>query len=152
MLCIQEELGQLSAIAGNAAITDSREAQIPNSSHTNSENNSNSSDKCSPGSGSLDSQRSSWVEGILGCMRPVWTMLSKAAVNEKIKGHSSKFLPTCLLGDFLLHFTFALLFDEILDYIFDAYLISLIYTSIFFMYIVSKNSQQSSKIISQYFS
>lgn len=91
MLCIQEELGQLSAIAGSAAITDPREAQLPNSSHNNSENNSNSSDKCSPGSGSLDSQRSSWVEGILGCMRPVWTMLSKAAVNEKIKGHSSKF-------------------------------------------------------------
>ncbi|XP_014487102.1 PREDICTED: mitogen-activated protein kinase kinase kinase 12 isoform X1 [Dinoponera quadriceps] len=89
MLCIQEELGQLSAIAGSAAITDPREAQVPNSSHTNSENNSNASDKCSPGSGSLDSQRSSWVEGILGCMRPVWTMLSKAAVNEKIKGHST---------------------------------------------------------------
>lgn len=95
MLCIQEELSQLSGIAGNPTITDSREVQLPNSSRTNSESNSNSSDtatKCAPGSGSLDSQRSSWVEGILGCMRPVWTMLSKAAVNEKIKGHSSKFL------------------------------------------------------------
>ncbi|XP_076225107.1 mitogen-activated protein kinase kinase kinase 13 wallenda isoform X5 [Nomia melanderi] len=92
MLCIQEELGQLSAIAGGPIVTDPREAQLPNNSHTNSESNTNSSEtatKCSPGSGTLDAQRTSWVEGILGCMRPVWSMLSKAAVNEKIKGHQT---------------------------------------------------------------
>ncbi|XP_060832580.1 mitogen-activated protein kinase kinase kinase 12 isoform X1 [Bombus pascuorum] len=92
MLCIQEELGQLSGIAGGPIIPDPRDAQLPNNNHSNSESNSNSSEtatKCTPGTGTLDAQRSSWVEGILGCMRPVWTMLSKAAVNEKIKGHQT---------------------------------------------------------------
>lgn len=93
MLCIQEELGQLSGIAGGPIIPDPRDAQLPKNNHSNSESNSNSSEttKCTPGSGTLDAQRSSWVEGILGCMRPVWTMLSKAAVNEKIKGHQSNY-------------------------------------------------------------
>lgn len=92
MLCIQEELGQLGGIAGGPIITDPHDAQLPNNSHSISGSNSNSSEtatKCTPGSGTLDAQRSSWVEGILGCMRPVWSMLSKAAVNEKIKGHQS---------------------------------------------------------------
>lgn len=96
MLCIQEELGQLSGNAGCAAITDPREVQLLNGNHTNSRSSSDTA-KCAPGSGSLDSQRSSWVEGILGCMRPVWTMLSKAAVNEKMKGNSSMFLTNYLL-------------------------------------------------------
>lgn len=95
MLCIQEELGQLSGIADCAAITDPREVQLPNG-HTNSGSSSDTA-KCAPGSGSLDSQRSSWVEGILGCMRPVWTMLSKAAVNEKMKGNSSE-APTKIIS------------------------------------------------------
>jgi len=93
MLCIQEELAQLNEIAGSPEqlITDLRELQLSNSNHHNSASNSNDTGiKCTPGSESIDSQRSSWVEGILGCMRPVWTMLSKAAINEKIKGHSSK--------------------------------------------------------------
>ncbi|KAH0947764.1 hypothetical protein HN011_002296 [Eciton burchellii] len=95
MLCIQEELAQLNEIAGSPEqlITDLRELQLSNSNHHNSASNSNDTGiKCTPGSESIDSQRSSWVEGILGCMRPVWTMLSKAAINEKIKGHSSKSL------------------------------------------------------------
>lgn len=93
MLCIQEELAQLSEIAGSPErlITELREVQLPNSNHLNSASNcSDAATKCAPGSESIDSQRSSWVEGILGCMRPVWTMLSKAAINEKIKGLSSK--------------------------------------------------------------
>ncbi|XP_011641942.1 mitogen-activated protein kinase kinase kinase 12 isoform X1 [Pogonomyrmex barbatus] len=93
MLCIQEELAQLSEIAGSPErlITELREVQLPNSNHLNSaSNSSDAATKCATGSESIDSQRSSWVEGILGCMRPVWTMLSKAAINEKIKGLSSK--------------------------------------------------------------
>lgn len=93
MLCIQEELAQLSEIAGSPErlITELREAQLPNSNHLNSaSNSSDAATKCAPGSESIDSQRPSWVDGILGCMRPVWTMLSKAAINEKIKGFSSK--------------------------------------------------------------
>ncbi|KAL0122804.1 hypothetical protein PUN28_007473 [Cardiocondyla obscurior] len=93
MLCIQEELAQLSEIAGSPErlITELREVQLPNSNHLNSaSNSSDAATKCASGSESIDSQRSSWVEGILGCMRPVWTMLSKAAINEKIKGLSSK--------------------------------------------------------------
>ncbi|XP_014612785.1 PREDICTED: serine/threonine-protein kinase 3 isoform X4 [Polistes canadensis] len=91
MLCIQEELGQLSGIAGGPIINDTK-IQINDSNQTNLDSNSNSSEfatKCTSGSVTLDAQRSSWVEGILGCMRPVWTMLSKAAVNEKIKGHQT---------------------------------------------------------------
>ncbi|XP_015607063.1 mitogen-activated protein kinase kinase kinase 12 isoform X2 [Cephus cinctus] len=92
MLCIQEELGQLSGIAGGPTISGPHDTPLPDGSHTHSESNSNSSEsgtKCAPGSGTLDAQRPSWVEGILGCMRPVWSMLSKAAVNEKIKGHQT---------------------------------------------------------------
>ncbi|XP_025990472.1 mitogen-activated protein kinase kinase kinase 12 isoform X1 [Solenopsis invicta] len=93
MLCIQEELAQLSEITGSPErlITELREVQLPNNNHLNSaSNSSDAATKCASGSESMDSQRSSWVEGILGCMRPVWTMLSKAAINEKIKGLSSK--------------------------------------------------------------
>lgn len=106
MLCIQEELAQLSEIAGSPErlITELREVQLPNSNHLNSASNSNDAAiKCDPGSESIDSQRSSWVEGILGCMRPVWTMLSKAAINDKIKGFSSK-LCKFSCGFFLLFF------------------------------------------------
>ncbi|XP_011063669.1 PREDICTED: mitogen-activated protein kinase kinase kinase 13 isoform X8 [Acromyrmex echinatior] len=92
MLCIQEELAQLSEIAGSPErlITELREVQLPNNNHLNFASNSNdAATKCAPETESIDSQRSSWVEGILGCMRPVWTMLSKAAINEKIKGLST---------------------------------------------------------------
>ncbi|XP_012223311.1 mitogen-activated protein kinase kinase kinase 12 isoform X4 [Linepithema humile] len=89
MLCIQEELAQLNEIAGNPEklITELQEVQnqLPNSNQPNSaSNSSDTAIKCPLGSESIDS-RSSWVDGILGCMRPVWTMLSKAAINEKIK-------------------------------------------------------------------
>ncbi|XP_011700957.1 PREDICTED: mitogen-activated protein kinase kinase kinase 12 isoform X2 [Wasmannia auropunctata] len=94
MLCIQGELAQLSEIAGSPErLITVREVQVqlPNSNHLNfAGNSSDAATRCAPGSESIDSQRSSWVEGILGCMRPVWTMLSKAAINEKIKGLSSK--------------------------------------------------------------
>ncbi|XP_023289742.1 mitogen-activated protein kinase kinase kinase 12 isoform X2 [Orussus abietinus] len=89
MLCIQEELGQLGGIAGGPTISNPLDTSVPISSH--SEEKTHSSEgvpKCVPGTITLD-QRSSWVEGILGCMRPVWTMLSKAAINEKIKGHQT---------------------------------------------------------------
>ncbi|KAG7197645.1 hypothetical protein KM043_016469 [Ampulex compressa] len=95
MLCIQEELGQLGGTAGGSTvINDHMEGQLADSSNQSniSGSNSNSSDtpsRCATAGGALDAQRSSWVEGILGCMRPVWTMLSKAAVNEKIKGHQT---------------------------------------------------------------
>ncbi|XP_043286954.1 mitogen-activated protein kinase kinase kinase 12 isoform X2 [Venturia canescens] len=97
MLCIQEELGQLGGIAVGPAVSCARDnqlGQIPRVTNTRSESesNTNSSDtatKCGPGSGPLEAQKSSWVEGILGCMRPVWTMLYKATANEKIKGNQS---------------------------------------------------------------
>lgn len=86
MLCIQEELAQLSEIPASPErlITELREVQLPQS-NPNSGNSSDVATKCAPGMESIDSQRSNWVEGILGCMRPVWSMLSKAAINEKIK-------------------------------------------------------------------
>ncbi|KAM0732731.1 Mitogen-activated protein kinase kinase kinase 12 [Formica fusca] len=87
MLCIQEELAQLSEIAASPErlITELREVQLPNSNPNSGSSSSDTATKCAPGTESIDSQRSNWVEGILGCMRPVWTMLSKAAINEKIK-------------------------------------------------------------------
>ncbi|XP_020299603.1 mitogen-activated protein kinase kinase kinase 13 isoform X2 [Pseudomyrmex gracilis] len=86
MLCIQEELAQLSEIAGSPErlVTELREVQLANSNHHNSASN-NSATKCATGPESIDSQRSSWLEGIIGCMRPVFSMLSKTAINEKIK-------------------------------------------------------------------
>lgn len=111
MLCIQEELAQLSEITGSPErlITELREVQLPNNNHLNSaSNSSDAATKCASGSESMDSQRSSWVEGILGCMRPVWTMLSKAAINEKIKGLSSK-LCKFSRGFFVLIIFFSLL-------------------------------------------
>jgi len=91
MLCIQEELAQLSEIPASPErlITELREVQLPHS-NPNSGSSSDIATKCAPGMESIDSQRSNWVEGILGCMRPVWSMLSKAAINEKIKNLASK--------------------------------------------------------------
>lgn len=94
MLCIQEELAQLSEIAASPErlITELREVQLPQSNpNSGSSGSSDIATKCTPGTESIDSQRSNWVEGILGCMRPVWSMLSKAAINEKIKNLASKF-------------------------------------------------------------
>ncbi|CAL1680351.1 unnamed protein product [Lasius platythorax] len=87
MLCIQEELAQLTEITASPErlITELREVQLPNSNPNSGSSSSDTATKCAPGTESIDSQRSNWVEGILGCMRPVWTMLSKAAINEKIK-------------------------------------------------------------------
>ncbi|XP_066592561.1 mitogen-activated protein kinase kinase kinase 13 isoform X2 [Prorops nasuta] len=92
MLSIEEELGQLSGFAGGPTVSEPSEIEAPEKSNSINESNSDSNEsaqQCVPGSGTLNAQRSSWVEGILGCMRPVWTMLSKAAVNEKIKGHQT---------------------------------------------------------------
>ncbi|XP_048515240.1 mitogen-activated protein kinase kinase kinase 12 isoform X1 [Athalia rosae] len=90
MLCIQEELGQLSGIAGGLTIASPHEIPLPDSSNTESADSksSESTTKCSPGTGTLDAQRSGWIEGIFGCLRPVWTIIGKAAVNE-IKGHQT---------------------------------------------------------------
>lgn len=30
-----------------------------------------------------DGQRVNWLEGIIGCLRPVWTIIGKAALSEK---------------------------------------------------------------------
>lgn len=102
MLCIQEELGQLSGIAVGPAVScsarDSQIAQIARvaSARSESESNTNSSDsatKCGgPVSGTLDTQKTSWLEGVLGCMRPVFALLSKAGGNEKIKGNQGRLL------------------------------------------------------------
>lgn len=34
-----------------------------------------------------DGQRVNWLEGIIGCLRPVWTIIGKAALSEK-QAHS----------------------------------------------------------------
>ncbi|XP_034946689.1 mitogen-activated protein kinase kinase kinase 13 [Chelonus insularis] len=95
MLCIQEELGQLSRIPVGSSMTTGviKDGQIIKSEtvlnlpETKSDGSSDNTIK-KESDNSVDSQRTSWVEGILGCMRPVWTMLSKATAPEKIKGNS----------------------------------------------------------------
>ena len=92
MLCIQEGLEQLGGgIAGGPIVSAPHGSQLPDSSHTHSESNSNSSDtatKCNAGSGTLDVENPSIFEKVLGCMRPAWTLISKAVANDKIKGQS----------------------------------------------------------------
>uniref|UniRef100_A0A1B6MNK2 Mitogen-activated protein kinase kinase kinase dlk-1 n=2 Tax=Graphocephala atropunctata TaxID=36148 RepID=A0A1B6MNK2_9HEMI len=72
MLCIQEELGQLSVGAPPIHI------QTLDSSDSSQE----TTIKMEPN----PANKEGWIDGLLGCLRPVWTIIGKAAANE-IKGH-----------------------------------------------------------------
>ncbi|XP_075230073.1 mitogen-activated protein kinase kinase kinase 13 wallenda isoform X2 [Lycorma delicatula] len=80
MLCIQEELGQLSVggsppvyVHGGGSSDSSHEATINLPSMQTRCNNNNS-------------KEGGWVDGLLGCLKPVWTIIGKATAHE-IKGH-----------------------------------------------------------------
>uniref|UniRef100_A0A1B6E331 Mitogen-activated protein kinase kinase kinase dlk-1 n=1 Tax=Clastoptera arizonana TaxID=38151 RepID=A0A1B6E331_9HEMI len=73
MLCIQEELGQLSVVAPPHPI------QPPDTSDSSQEPTVNIDSNSNP-------TKEGWIDGLLGCLRPVWTIIGKATANE-IKGH-----------------------------------------------------------------
>ncbi|XP_011299586.1 mitogen-activated protein kinase kinase kinase 13 isoform X2 [Fopius arisanus] len=96
MLCIQDELGQLSNIdvGSNLSIDGVKDPQtieneagydLPGDSKSESSEDTSQHGQTSV---SMEPQKSSWVEGIFGCMKPVWTFISKPVVSEKIKGPS----------------------------------------------------------------
>ncbi|XP_069700735.1 mitogen-activated protein kinase kinase kinase 13-B isoform X3 [Periplaneta americana] len=86
ILCIKEELGQLSLQSSSPKEEPPPEEPCDDESHDNSSKQS----PPSPGV-SVDyqdpsaAQRAGWIDGLLGCLRPVWTIIGKAAANE-IKG------------------------------------------------------------------
>ncbi|KAJ9575617.1 hypothetical protein L9F63_007551 [Diploptera punctata] len=87
ILCIKEELGQLSL-----QVTSPKEEPPPPAEAQDADSNDNSSKESASSPGvSVDyqdpsaAQRAGWIDGLLGCLRPVWTIIGKAAANE-IKG------------------------------------------------------------------
>lgn len=72
MLCIQEELGQLSVGA----------PPPPVQTQETSDSSQEATLKIDPN----NTGKEGWIDGLLGCLRPVWTIIGKAAANE-IKGH-----------------------------------------------------------------
>jgi hypothetical protein len=86
ILCIKEELGQLSLHSSSPKEEPPPEEPCDDNSHDDPAKQSPSS----PGV-SVDyqnpsaAQHAGWIDGLLGCLRPVWTIIGKAAANE-IKG------------------------------------------------------------------
>jgi mitogen-activated protein kinase kinase kinase 13 len=93
MMCIQDELGQLSTIAGDPVLSVTHRVQIPNCSNINSESNTDSSEstnKPTVAPETVYSQRPfAWIAG---CMQPVFNLINKVTFSEKIKGSQSKLL------------------------------------------------------------
>ncbi|XP_015121715.1 mitogen-activated protein kinase kinase kinase 13 isoform X3 [Diachasma alloeum] len=93
MLCIQDELGQLSNIAVGSSLSIGgikdqgikHEAGYDPPGDSKSESSEDTSQN-GQSSGTMETQKPSWMEGILGCMKPVWTLISKPVVSEKMKG------------------------------------------------------------------
>ncbi|XP_067003401.2 mitogen-activated protein kinase kinase kinase 13-A isoform X2 [Anabrus simplex] len=84
ILCIKEELGQLSLQSQleaspqpSAACNCSHESDSTKHPHTTS--------GLSVGYQDASATHRGWIDGLLGCLRPVWTIIGKAATNE-LKG------------------------------------------------------------------
>ncbi|PSN48755.1 hypothetical protein C0J52_08925 [Blattella germanica] len=94
ILCIKEELGQLS-LQSSHVTSPKEEPPPPEPNVADSHDNSSKQSPPSPGV-SVDyqdpsaAQRAGWIDGLLGCLRPVWTIIGKAAANE-IKGRQGNF-------------------------------------------------------------
>ncbi|XP_032455007.1 mitogen-activated protein kinase kinase kinase 13 isoform X1 [Nasonia vitripennis] len=87
VMCIQDELGQLSTIGGDPVISVPHKVQMPNCSNINSESNTDSSESTTKATIAPDtvySQRPfAWIAG---CMQPVVNFINKVTFSEKIKG------------------------------------------------------------------
>ena len=81
VLCINDDLTN----SGGPIMTGPVKIQLSNGNPID-DNTTDNLKKCNQNTGSVDSQPYSWLGGIMTCMKPVWSMLSKAAVGEKIKG------------------------------------------------------------------
>lgn len=95
ILCIKEELGQLSLQSSSPK--EEPPPPSPPPQETLDDNSQNDSSKLSapvPGvsvgcQNTSAAQHGGWIEGLLGCLRPVWTIIGKAATNE-IKGRQGE--------------------------------------------------------------
>ena len=93
ILCIKEELGQLSLQSSSPK--EEPPPPSPPPQETLDDNSQNDSSKPSVPGVSVGCQNTSaaqhggWIEGLLGCLRPVWTIIGKAATNE-IKGRQGE--------------------------------------------------------------
>jgi hypothetical protein len=91
ILCIKEELGQLSLQSSSPKEEPPPEETCDGNSH----DDCNKQSPPSPGV-SVDyqnptaTQHAGWIDGLLGCLRPVWTIIGKAAANE-IKGRQGDY-------------------------------------------------------------
>jgi hypothetical protein len=94
ILCIKEELGQLSLQSSSPK---EEPPPCPPPQEIPDDNSQNDSSKASvpiPGvsvgcQNTSAAQHSGWIDGLLGCLRPVWTIIGKAATNE-IKGRQGE--------------------------------------------------------------
>jgi hypothetical protein len=93
ILCIKEELGQLS-------LSSPKEEPPPPSPPPQeipddySQNDSSKPSVPLPGvsvgcQNTSAAQHGGWIDGLLGCLRPVWTIIGKATTNE-IKGRQGE--------------------------------------------------------------
>jgi hypothetical protein len=86
ILCIKEELGQLSLQSSSPKEEPPPEDPSDDTSHDDSSKQSPPCPDVSVGyQDSSAAQHAGWIDGLLGCLRPVWTIIGKAAANE-IKG------------------------------------------------------------------
>jgi hypothetical protein len=91
ILCIKEELGHLSLQSSSPK--EEPPPPPPPPEEPPNDNNQNDSGKLSVPSPGVSvgyqntsaAQHGGWIDGLLGCLRPVWTIIGKAATNE-IKG------------------------------------------------------------------
>jgi len=95
ILCIKEELGQLSLQSSSPKEEPPPPSPPPQETLDDSSQNDSSKPSVPVPGVSVGCQNTSaaqhggWIEGLLGCLRPVWTIIGKAATNE-IKGRQGK--------------------------------------------------------------
>lgn len=82
MLCIQEELEQLSVGAPPPIYMPECDIGTSDSSQEATVHLSNPPLKTC----NNNMKEGGWVDGLLGCLKPVWTIIGKAT-NHEIKGH-----------------------------------------------------------------
>ena len=93
ILCIKE-LGQLSL--QSSQVTSPKEEPPPEATDVDNNDISSKQSQSSPGvsvdyQDPSEAQHAGWIDGLLGCLRPVWTIIGKAAANE-IKGKQGELI------------------------------------------------------------
>lgn len=96
MLCIEEGLGKLHRIPVNSSLASgvlkdgqlTKPETVINNCSDETVNTAGDNVLKQGLDDSPETPRASFLDGIFGCMRPFWALLSKATVAEKIKGSS----------------------------------------------------------------